>query len=594
MKTRLWTALILAGAVFLLLVPYVGDNDFWFHLRTGEFMWEKGIFPRTDPFSFTALGVSWVNHEWSAQLLFYATLKWGGFRAISVLVGLVGVMFFVVLTRRSCFHSWLTPVLIVVAAYALQPFFVPRPQIFAYVLAAAFIVCLKVFIEEYDKRYLLMVPLVVGVWGNVHASVVIVPLVYGAILGAEVLARLVPSMASYRMARRDLVILIGVMVLSSGLSLANPFGVSVYEYAFQPLRHREAYHTLIETQPIYKHLSSPSVVAAFILHLLLGAAMVWRAARPDASRRTHLFGYLFFAGIFFMPLVSLKYLPFAWALMFPFLLPWIDTLWPGEKPTLVGALAGLLVGLAIFFHQGHLAKDPHGEWPHNAVAFLAQHVKGNTYNPYTWGGYLLWQNKGKPVFIDGRFEMFADRVYFDALDFEEGKRVDEVTDRYALSVAIARPWTALAYTLSFRKDWSLVYWDNFGMIYVRRDGTNDEAIRKFALEIPYINDSMEAVIRKVSSAQLPALVANYEEAVRRRPDLLLGRFRLGVLYQKGGDCRRAILQWSELIHMDKRLGGAHYKLAECYGTLGDYARAAQERALGDRYASRQRWWYGRL
>ncbi|OGM99481.1 MAG: hypothetical protein A2817_02610 [Candidatus Yanofskybacteria bacterium RIFCSPHIGHO2_01_FULL_39_8b] len=58
---------IFLAAIFLILIPYVGDNDFWLHLRMGEIMFENGLFPKTDILLFTNFGKEWINHEWLPQ-----------------------------------------------------------------------------------------------------------------------------------------------------------------------------------------------------------------------------------------------------------------------------------------------------------------------------------------------------------------------------------------------------------------------------------------------------------------------------------------------------------------------------------------------
>ncbi len=315
--------------------------------------------------------------------------------------------------------------------------------------------------------------------------------------------------------------------------------------------------------------------------------------------RLSLLEYLVLSIVFFAPFFSVKYLPYAWAFMLPSLIGWSDNIKffsaKGGKFTTAAVIIGLALAVVIYAKTDNLRMDPHQEWPKEAVEFIGREIKGNVYNPYSLGGYMMWQNKGRPIFIDGRFEMFVRPrdVFSDAEAFERGERVDEIIAEYDISAVIARPWATLPYTLSIRSDWSLVYWDNFVMIYVKKDGLNNKVVKKYGMDIPYVNDSIEGILRKVGPTKLLLLVREYEEAVRRHPDLLMGRFTLGMLYQAGGNCALALNQWSEILKIDKRLGGAHYKSAECYKTLGNQVRAVEEKKLGDRFSIKQKWWYGR-
>ncbi|MGH9905829.1 MAG: hypothetical protein ACRD8U_09650, partial [Pyrinomonadaceae bacterium] len=50
----------------------ISDADFWFHLKTGEYIWQTGMIPRTELWSFTHFGAPWIAHGWLAGAIFYA------------------------------------------------------------------------------------------------------------------------------------------------------------------------------------------------------------------------------------------------------------------------------------------------------------------------------------------------------------------------------------------------------------------------------------------------------------------------------------------------------------------------------------------
>ena len=47
------------------------DPDLWGHIRFGQDIWEQGRVHDTDPFSYTAKGQRWINHEWLMEVAFY-------------------------------------------------------------------------------------------------------------------------------------------------------------------------------------------------------------------------------------------------------------------------------------------------------------------------------------------------------------------------------------------------------------------------------------------------------------------------------------------------------------------------------------------
>ena len=123
--------IILLLSIFLILFPYVGDNDFWLHLRAGEIIVQERSLSGTDVISFTNIGKEWINHEWLAQVVFYLLYQAGGFLAITIFTALIGTAIFgVIIKGRKV--SWTEYSFLFVLAYSLRPFIVPRPQIFAY------------------------------------------------------------------------------------------------------------------------------------------------------------------------------------------------------------------------------------------------------------------------------------------------------------------------------------------------------------------------------------------------------------------------------------------------------------------------------
>src|SRR5579871_4035641 len=58
-------------AVFALALKPVVDNDLFWHLATGRFIWATGHIPLVDPFSWTVPGRRWIAHEWLTELWLY-------------------------------------------------------------------------------------------------------------------------------------------------------------------------------------------------------------------------------------------------------------------------------------------------------------------------------------------------------------------------------------------------------------------------------------------------------------------------------------------------------------------------------------------
>src|SRR5215467_15425176 len=69
----------LAAALIVLTVLTVRDRfndpDLWWHLKTGEIIWNTHSIPQTDVFSFTTNQHAWTAHEWLSQVAIYAAWR---------------------------------------------------------------------------------------------------------------------------------------------------------------------------------------------------------------------------------------------------------------------------------------------------------------------------------------------------------------------------------------------------------------------------------------------------------------------------------------------------------------------------------------
>src|SRR5215831_16511448 len=83
---RIGAALITGVLMVALFATPIEDTDFWWHLKTGQYLVEHHRLPFPDPFSYTAATDAKarfnLTHEWLAQALMYGVYAAGGFTAI--------------------------------------------------------------------------------------------------------------------------------------------------------------------------------------------------------------------------------------------------------------------------------------------------------------------------------------------------------------------------------------------------------------------------------------------------------------------------------------------------------------------------------
>ncbi|HVA48749.1 MAG TPA: hypothetical protein VNH11_20455 [Pirellulales bacterium] len=233
-------------AAFLLLVFLVGcveleDPDIWWHLRTGQLIYERGAVPRTDWFTYTNPDSPWIDLHWGFQLIAAALWKLGGVPALVVTKSLLAVATFGVAMAagQSMIHPpqagkpdlrfawqtvacWLPPVLIFSGRNQV------RPEMFSLLFLAAE---LAILLHARSRpRLVWFLPVIQLLWINVHGLFVLGLVLWGCfavdqLIQASVRRQPPGSSTATGPFTRAGTRLFPISGLLLAATLANPYGV---------------------------------------------------------------------------------------------------------------------------------------------------------------------------------------------------------------------------------------------------------------------------------------------------------------------------------------------------------------------------------
>ena len=524
------TAVLLLGVFSSEIV----DPDFWWHLKTGQYIVSQHRLPVPDPFAYTTASAPPVSpdeaatrrfnltHEWLAQAVWYLIYSAGGFPAVvlwkalllTLLCGLTGW----VAWRRTGSAWWGVAAALAAAALAIE-FDRDRPGILSYVFTAAFLAICE------SRRRLWLLPVLAVVWANCHGGFFLGWVVCGA-YAAEALARRAPD------ARRVL-LMSGLAVVLSGL---NPNGYAALETV---LRYRRSplQSTLIEWSRA-DLWGSPYAFDLLLYVAAIALLLSWKrvrvsdwilfaafaAASITAFRNEMLIGLL-------APVLIASYFPWArWQSLF------------------AKAAAAALAVIACM--NGHFFQLRVAEWrfPAGAAAFLNQHhISAPLFNTYEYGGYLIWNNQR--VFIDGRAlseSVFQDyRTILAAPPGDPARRA--ILDKYGVGAIVANAFEYNAGTLYplvlSLPGWKLVYDDPQALVFVR-----DPSPGMAALDPSRLYDHLDAECRLhvEHDPDLPGCARTLGDYFLRHGDRVRARRALELYlehpYPGDTEARRAYMQ----------------------------------------------------
>jgi len=399
----------------------IRDPDFWWHVRTGEWMLQHQQLPGHDIYTFWGNPNTWTNHEWLSEVLMWLVWSWWGAPGIVLVFSTVTLLGFVFLLLRSEMAK--PPYLILGAGMLLglvaaSPIWGPRPQMIEFCLVALELLWLARYLQGQARGWaaIYWLPLVMIVWVNLHGSW---PSAF-LFLGAAVAAQAWGWLAGRDMvAKRRVIGLLAVSMLCVLALLLTPNGPAELLYPFQT-QGSAAQQALIE------EWFSPDFHQVFLRPF---EAMLFVALVGFMIKRPNLYNSLIALGTLAMALESVRHISLFVLAVAPAMIESYSRIWREDAlpffsrlaqshgwaaslgrqlqpsaPRPASAALVLLTWLAFAGFvtystynamQGQAAYD-RKDYPVAAAQYIQSHPNEclRIYNQYGWGGYLVYSLEG--------------------------------------------------------------------------------------------------------------------------------------------------------------------------------------------------------
>lgn len=476
--------------IFTIAARQIIDPDFWWHLKTGQYLVETRSIPHADIFSSAFFGKEWIAHEWLSEIFIYSIYRVLGYGGLIVTFALIVTAGFAI-AYKSCAkkvgHPYVSGLALVLGALAAAPTWGVRPQVFSFLFASIFLCVLYDFQSNVKRRSIWWLVPLMALWVNLHAGfavgiALILLVIFGMTLetflsGGESLSAL------WKRLRALCLVLVGCVAAV----LLNPSGARMYSYPFETLTsqammkyieewHSPDFHELM-FQPLALLILAVFGVLALsrrrigLAPLLLLIATAWGALRSGRN--------VPFFVLIAMPLLA----EHAWDWLTS--QRWGQWLTAPEKRE-VGASATLKIALnvllliaapltlAIMRVHRNIATQATAEaqqFPAAAVEFIrANRSPQPIYNEYGWGGYLIWKlYPDYRVYIDGRADVYGDAFIEEFLATQAGETSwQESLSKHGVRTVLIKPDAALASLLRQDHGWQKVFEDRQAVIFVKQ------------------------------------------------------------------------------------------------------------------------------
>ncbi len=462
-------ALVLAGSIFVLDSGSIADPDIWWHLRNAEVLVTTHSVVHNDFFSFTTTGARWINEAWLSELPYYYGWQWLGMRGIYlvmlvevelILLGVFGLAYVTSQNIKAAFlASWL-------AVWLATVSFGPRTLLAGWLCLVAELFILTEFKQRKDCIWLL--PLLFVLWANLHGSWLIGMVLFAVWYGSGFLRGTWGRIEAIPWTSRERRKLAWVGSFSVAGLFLNPYTYHLVFYPFDfAFRQRLNVNHVDEWMSLDFH-----GVRGKILFAMLAATIVLALVR---KRRWSVDQVAFLLVAFYAAMTYSRFLFLAAIILTPILAKELDFL-PAYRPAIDKTRLNALIILAIlagclwrFPSRDYLLRDTVRDYPVKALPYLQNfHPQGRVFNDCLWGGYLIWNARNIPVFIDSRIDIYEySGVFADYLDAMGIKNTLEVLDKYNIRYVLYKQDSPVAYLLMHNTGWKTDYQDGTTVLLER-------------------------------------------------------------------------------------------------------------------------------
>jgi len=464
----------------------VVDADYWWHLRTGQWILEEGRIPYTDPFSFTMQGQPWIAHSWLADIGMILLYRYVGPFSLLLLRSLLQVGTWVLLLKMLWDRwprLWGPLLLLLVALLASARFWLARPNTVSLVLTVV-LVYLWWLYKRHGLDRLWLLPLLFVLWANLHSGWIYGLLLLGALFVGEALAgRFWPD--PFPLGRKRWLRFGLFSLLCLPAVVINPYGPRLLLYPFTYYFGGITQHTNYVAEWLSPNFHELSNLLFALLLLAVIAVLAWRRGTiaPAETLALVLFVGLALSSVraagIAIPLiiwsiagvmgegVAARPAPARRGAWRP---PSKTTSWLWHGATLLLVLL-LLAGIGVEYALWGRANGFSGEnaVPQDAVTALAQLGAQRMFNSYNWGGYIIWRLYPEHlVFMDGRADLYGDALFSQYMQvWKAGPAWAQVLADYQVDAIICERQGPLATVLTASSGWRPIYVDEEAAVFRR-------------------------------------------------------------------------------------------------------------------------------
>jgi hypothetical protein len=448
------------------------DPDMWWHLKTGEIIWNTHSIPSTDLFSFTTNNHAWTAHEWLSQVTIYGAWKAGGYTGLMIWLCVFPSALFIAGYVLCSLYSGNAKVALLGALVTW--FFATvglaiRPHVLGYLLLTCELLIVHIA-RTRNPRWFLALPPLFAIWVNCHGSFIFGLMILTAFLFCSFFDFRKGSLVSSRWDKPQRTMLIIGLALSIAALFVNPVGFKQEIYPLDVMLNQSTGLASVDEWQALKlddvRALGMLAVAAFIFLwtlvrravLYLDELVLFGLGFGMAARHHRM---LFVFGVLAAPILC-RLLSNAW-----------DRYEPARDRWSANAVMMLLASIVVAFSfpgPAELESQVKKDNPTQAVEYIRRTgLSGRMLNEYVHGGYLIWALPEHKVFMDGRADVYEWTGVLSEFAAWAQLRSDPkiLLDKYRVDFCLMSKGAPMSRVMQYLPGWKMIYSDELSVIFAR-------------------------------------------------------------------------------------------------------------------------------
>lgn len=598
--------------------------DIWWHLKTGEYIFNNLKIPFKDLYSYTASYREWIDLHWLFQLIVFIVYNKTGIQGLIIIKTLLLLLtyFFLFKIIYDKRRYLISIVVIFLSALCMWERTTLRPEIFTFFYISLYLYILYRYKYTSHKKVIFLLPIIQLLWVNTHGLFILgILIVWSYILGEFISSKLrkkiifndenVIEAEDYR---RLFFVGIGIVFTS----FLNPYNFKGFIFPFLLFTRINGAiklfsYTIGEFRPPFSIFPQTPFILFYKILLIVSFLLILRNIKNQSL--SHLFLYLIFL---YLSLLARRNIALFALVCIPVINEAvkrikIDFLPFSFKKVLIEVILIFTLSLSVFdliTNQNHIRPDLERifgmcklkfKYPEKAALFLSSlNIKGNLFNDLQSGNYLIWQiSPQKKVFIDGRLEVYPESFYQEYVSLLENPHLfPKFAEKYKITYVFLThrdiDLDGLILYLHSHPHWKLIYFDDVSVIFAKDIPENRKIIKKYEIDLAKVNfPSLKNFYLKLPPKYISRIYfyrgnfwgkfSYFKKAERNflmslifNPLNSLVYNNLGIIKEKEKKYLKAIVNYKIALRINPKLAIAHFNLARLWKKLGKVKFAIQE------------------